>query len=142
MKPVPSVLTEYLKEQHVMSVAGHDEEGGWAANCYYVWQEKTASFIILTALKTRHGMIMQHVPQVYGTVADNEASVASLRGIQYTAEPILLSGNMEKQARSLFYHKFPIARVKPSPIWQLKASFIKMTNNRLGFGHKTLWQRD
>lgn len=138
---IPQSLVDYLTSHHVLSVAGMDEQGLWAANCFYVWSNVAQGFVILSSLKTRHGMIMLNAPLVCGTITTQEQTVAHLQGIQFSAKAILLSDKAEKQARKLYYEVFPIARAKPAPIWLLEVEMLKMTNNRLGFGHKTTWQR-
>ena len=38
---------------------------------------------------------------------------------------------------------FPIARLMPNlHLWTLRPDFIKMTDNRLGFGKKLIWTAD
>lgn len=140
-EPIAQPLIDYLTSHHVLSVAGVDEQGVWAANCFYVWSHVDKGFVILSSLKTRHGQIMQDSPQICGTVATQEQTIAHLQGIQFTANAVLLADEAEKRARKLYYKVFPIARAKPAPIWLLEAQMLKMTNNRLGFGHKTIWQR-
>ncbi|WP_131914236.1 PNPOx family protein [Celerinatantimonas diazotrophica] len=138
---IPQPIIDYLTSHHVLSVAGMDEQGLWAANCFYVWSPVDQGFVILSSLKTRHGRIMLDSPQVCGTVVTQEQTIAHLQGIQYSAKAVLLRDEAEKQARKLYYEVFPIARAKPAPVWLLEVQSLKMTNNRLGFGHKTSWQR-
>ncbi|MFM2479869.1 hypothetical protein [Celerinatantimonas sp. YJH-8] len=134
-------ISEYLEHYHVLTVAGQDHDGLWAANCFYVWDRENVRFIILADLKTRHGRIMQETSQVCGTVSDQESNVSHLQGVQFVAQSERLAGESEKAARALFYQKFPIARARPSPIWGIYVQSMKMMNNRLGFGTKKIWTR-
>ena len=43
--------------------------------------------------------------------------------------------------RQLFCQRYPIAHVMKAPMWQIMIDELKMTNNRLGFSHKTIWRR-
>ncbi|MFM2484168.1 hypothetical protein [Celerinatantimonas yamalensis] len=141
-QPISSALESYLSSQHVVTIAGQDAQGLWAANCFYVWSAEVLGFIVLSSLNTRHGQIMKDYPKVCGTVSDQTQSIAHLQGVQYTGRSLLLNGSEKQNALQLYYQKFPIARAKPAPTWLIQIDTLKMTNNRLVFGHKTRWQRD
>ncbi|MBJ4294868.1 hypothetical protein JGE43_18630, partial [Salmonella enterica subsp. enterica serovar Typhimurium] len=38
--------------------------------------------------------------------------------------------------------RFPVARVLPAPVWEIRLDEIKFTDNTLGFGKKLHWLRD
>jgi uncharacterized protein YhbP (UPF0306 family) len=51
-----------------------------------------------------------------------------------------LEGDELKKARSAYLKRFPIARLMPDlNLWILSPDFIKMTDNRFGFGKKLIW---
>lgn len=135
-------ISDYLEQQHVVTIAGQDDTGPWAANSFYVWQRRDAAFLVLSDPKTRHGQIMAHSAIVCGTVSSQESRVSHLQGVQFVGTAKLLSAEEEKQARHDYYQRFPIARAKPLAIWSVAVDSLKMTNNRLGFGHKLNWQRE
>ncbi|CAG9001166.1 MAG: hypothetical protein CENE_03183 [Candidatus Celerinatantimonas neptuna] len=141
VNPVPEVVERYLCHQHVLTLSGMDHEGIWAASCFYVWHSLWGGFIVLSSEKTRHGAQLACYGQFAGTVCEQTKEIVHIQGIQYQGECVPLNDEQEKEARSLYYQHFPIARAKPSAIWFVRADLIKMTNNRLGFGHKLIWER-
>jgi len=78
---------------------------------------------------------------VAGTINTDVITVAKIKGIQFTGEFINPEGAQKEEFYSLYYHKFPFAKAKPSPIWGINLTFIKMTDNTLGFGKKLIWER-
>ena len=141
MSILPKRVQQYIERFHVLTLAGQDSDGPWAANCFYVWHRNWCGFLVLTQLKTRHGQIMANSGHLCGTISEQNASVHHLQGIQYSGRAQLLAGALEKEARSLYYQKFAIAKALPAPIWLIGVDELKLTDNRLGFGHKTQWQR-
>ena len=43
--------------------------------------------------------------------------------------------------KKMYIKRFPYAAVAPLNIWAVKPTFIKLTDNTLGFGKKLIWQR-
>ncbi|WP_459167150.1 hypothetical protein [Gilliamella apicola] len=113
----------------------------WACNVFYVLDEERLNLYFLTELKTQHAKAMLIQSQVAGTIAVTPKTVAKIQGIQFQAQAKLLQGEQAKDAYDQYYRAFPFARVMKAPIWSLQLQQIKMTNNLLGFAHKTHWQR-
>lgn len=138
---IPESIEKYLSLQHVLTLSGNDNEGIWAASCFYVWHQSWGGFIVSSSEKTRHGAQLARYGKFAGTICAQTQNVAHIQGVQYHGESVPLNEVQEKEARQLYYQRFPIARVKPSGIWLVTPDLIKMTNNRLGFGHKSVWER-
>ena len=91
--------------------------------------------------KSRHSEFALQNNRVAGTINSQPSNVLSIKGVQY-AGTIRLVDNMEYQhAYDLYTHRFPIAKIKSLPIWDIKIDEMKFTNNSLGFGKKLLWTR-
>ena len=39
-----------------------------------------------------------------------------------------------------YYARFPYAKIMRPTLWRLEPSWMKLTDNRLGFGKKLVWQ--
>ncbi len=49
---------------------------------------------------------------------------------------------MLSKARWAYLKRFPLAVLMDTHLWVVKLTFIKMTDNRLGFGKKIVWTHD
>lgn len=135
------VIYDYLNLQHVLTLCCHDSELLWCASCFYVFEQDTMSFLIMTDSKTRHGKLIEKNANVAGTVSGQDIDIVELKGIQFAGSISLLIGDKEDAARRNYYDRFPVARLIPSPIWRLKIDEIKMTDNTAGFANKYIWKR-
>ncbi len=65
-----------------------------------------------------------------------------MRGVQVKGEMGRLEGQESEAARKAYRRRFPVARVLPAPVWEIRLDEIKVTDNTLGFGKKLHWLRD
>jgi hypothetical protein len=47
-----------------------------------------------------------------------------------------------KDEKSVYFKRFPYALAMNPTLWKIKVEFFKLTDNRLGFGKKIMWQRE
>jgi len=135
-------LARYLKKQHVLSLCCATADDLWCANCFYVFNEPTMALWLMTETHTRHGAMLLQQPRVAGTINGQPKSVLLIKGIQYTGDIALLSGEAEIAAREAYCQRFPVARKASAPLWEIRLRELKMTDNKLGFGSKIAWQRE
>lgn len=126
----------------MFSIATVSQQGPWCASCFYVWDEDHNSFIITTDLTTRHGKEFLGNPSVAGTIALETRRVGRICGAQFTGEVTVLEGDALRRARRLFLKRFPYAALFTLHLWEVRLSHIKLTDNRLGFGKKIVWDRE
>lgn len=139
--PIDYKIIKFIKKNHILSLSVILPNNlPWACNVFYVFDEDQLTLYFLAELKTEHAKAMQVHPQVAGTIAVTPKSVIQIQGIQFQAKAILLTGEQAELAYVQYYRAFPFARVIKAPIWALQLQQIKMTNNLLGFAHKTHWQ--
>lgn len=137
----PAVISRFLSRQNILSLATSVAEDVWCANCFYVFDEQDMALYVMTELSTLHGTMMAANPRVSGTIAHQTRTVARIQGVQFRGCIRCLEDGDEAGARALYCQHFPVAKMASAPIWKLALLEIKMTNNALGFGHKTLWLR-
>ncbi|EGF0722467.1 hypothetical protein IBO59_003311 [Salmonella enterica] len=62
--------------------------------------------------------------------------------------PLLIFCRYQMKCKSVsnvsprYIRRFPVARVLPAPVWEIRLDEIKFTDNTLGFGKKLHWLRD
>jgi hypothetical protein len=134
-------IVSYIKANNILTLCTVQGSIPWAASCFYAFDKESMEFFFLTSLDTRHGAEMQSNNQVAGTVSSQQVNVAKIRGLQFSGKALLLEGDAEKKGRSLYYKRFPLARVHVAPLWSVSLDAMKYTDNSFGFGTKLFWER-
>ncbi len=131
-------IEQFISRHHVLTLATATADGApYCCNCFYAYDPQTAAFIFTTDPKTHHGQMMEINNRVAASIVLETRTVGKVQGLQIT-------GNV-KQAidgdKLLYLKDFPYAIVADLHLWRLEAEFLKLTDNRLGFGKKLIWQR-
>lgn len=134
-----AAICRYLKKQHVLTLCAGSPP--WCASCFYVFDERSMAFWLMTETDTRHAELMRQQPQVAGTISGQTRSVMLIKGVQYQGEIRQLTGDAAAEARRTYVKRFPVAIKAKAPLWAIALSELKMTDNTLGFGSKLHWQR-
>lgn len=142
MVDFPRVISQFLTNQHILTLCVHSPTDLWAANCFYVFDPVRIVFYVLSNLQTRHAEIMSQFPHVVGTVSTDTIVVEDIQGVQYEAVARQLIGATATAGYQQYYQRFPFAKMRPAPIWQLMLAKVKFTDNTQGFGTKIIWEKD
>jgi uncharacterized protein YhbP (UPF0306 family) len=136
---IDNKVIRFFRKHHVLTIATTVENEPWCANCFYVYLEEENVLVFTTDCDTRHGKEFAKNPLVAGSVVLETLMIGKIRGIQFqgiVSEPV---GEMLSKARWTYLKKFPPAALMDTHLWVVKLTFIKMTDNRLGFGKKIEW---
>lgn len=136
---VDSRITKFFRKHHVLTIATSVGNEPWCANCFYVYLEEENALVFTTGTDTRHGKEFTENPVVAGSVVLETMIIGKIRGIQFqgtVSEPV---GELFEKAKSIYLKRFPVAALMDTRLWVVKLTFIKMTDNRLGFGKKLIW---
>ena len=137
-----TAVTRWLAKQHVVTGCVPHEGALWCANAFYLFDAQKMAFYVLTEDKTRHAQMSGPRAPVAGTVNGQPKTVALIRGVQFKGEIRRLEGEESDVARKAYNRRFPVARMLPAPVWEIRLDEVKFTDNTLGFGKKMLWLRD
>ena len=139
-------ITRLISRHHVFTLATVSDQGSWTAHCFYAWMPDQEALVFTSAPETRHGREMLENQSVSAGIALETTMVGKIRGIQLTgrALPADHAGKEDIAAacRSAYIHRFPFAIAAKLDLWILYPDYIKMTDNRLGFGKKLEWRRE
>jgi uncharacterized protein len=138
----PKLIEAFIKANHVVSLATVSNGIPWAASCYYAYDEKTKSLIVLTSDQTRHGAQMLENPTVAGTISSQPKSIMEVKGAQFSGTAELLKGGESDSAREIYCARHPAARMMKSQIWRVRLEMVKYTDNACFPDHKLLWHTD
>jgi uncharacterized protein YhbP (UPF0306 family) len=130
-----------LRRHYLLSIATVSDRGPWCASCFYAWDEENNTLVITSDLTTRHGSEFHTNPSVAGTIALETWRVGRIRGIQFTGTISEPEGEALSSARRIYLKRFPYAALADIHLWVIELNHIKLTDNRLGFGKKIIWNR-
>jgi uncharacterized protein YhbP (UPF0306 family) len=129
-----------LRRHHLLSIATVSDHGPWCASCFYAWDEENNTLVITTDTTTRHGSAFLTNPSVAGTIALETWRVGRIRGLQFTGTVKEPQGEELSRARKKYLRRFPYAALTDIHLWVISLNYIKLTDNRLGFGKKIVWE--
>lgn len=132
-------VIRFFRKHHVLTVATTVNNEPWCANCFYAYLEEENTLVFTTDNETRHGKEFKLNPHVAGSVVLETMVTGKIRGIQFQGIISEPDGVMLPKARRAYLKRFPPAVLMDTHLWIVKLTYIKMTDNRLGFGKKLIW---
>ena len=114
-----------------------------AATVYYAWTPDL-HFYFLSSAQTRHIQNLQRDPHAAVCLSPASARWQSLRGIQMRGLVHACLGEEGKRGRSAYFSRFPFARameraLQDAALYCFLPDWVRLIDNRLGFGHKEEW---
>ncbi len=127
----------FIKEHHVMSLATSDKEELSVCSLFYAYDVSSNSFVVASSEDTIHIKHVKRNLQVAGNILLETKTVGKIQGLQFKGEFLSLE---DERLKKLYFKAFPYALALRPTLWQIKAHHFKMTDNRLGFGKKIIWE--
>jgi uncharacterized protein len=134
-------IKKFFRRHHVLTIATTVDNIPWCANCFYVYLEEENALVFTTDSDTRHGKEFIKNQVVAGSVVLETLVIGKIRGIQFEGIVSEPKDKMLQKARSAYLKRFPVAALMDTRLWIVDLTYIKMTDNRLGFGKKVVWER-
>jgi uncharacterized protein len=106
----------------------------------YIEEENLLAFT--SDRKTRHIMDTANQKEVAGSVVLETKIIGKIRGIQFLGIIKEPEGALLEKVRNAYIRRFPVALLMETTLWIVRLTYIKMTDNRLGFGKKLIWEPD
>jgi uncharacterized protein len=132
-------IARFFRKHHVLTIATAVNDEPWCANCFYVYMSRENALVFTTDPSTRHGTEFLKNKRVAGSVVLETMIIGKIRGIQFQGEVSEPIGELEQIARTAYLKRFPPAALMDTHLWVVHLTYIKMTDNRLGFGKKLIW---
>jgi uncharacterized protein len=139
-KMIDRRVIRFFKKHHVLTIATSVGNEPWCANCFYVYLEDENALVFTTDITTRHGSEFLKNSLVAGSVVLETLVIGKIRGVQFQGVVSEPEGTLLPKAKWAYLKRFPPAALMATNLWMVKLTLIKMTDNRLGFGKKILWQ--
>jgi len=133
-------IVEFIGQHHVLTLATSFEEEPYCANCFYIYLEDTNQLVFTSDKETKHIKDSAHNIMVGGSIVLETKTIGLIRGLQFQGYVSELTDDDYKKARRAYLSKFPYAILKKTALWAIDITFMKFTDNRLGFGKKIIWK--
>lgn len=137
---VDEPIVAFIKKHHVLTLAtlhsGSDQP--YVANCFYAYDKERNIFIFTSDDTTRHGAEMIDNPRVALSIVRETRIVGAIEGLQITGR----AERGDEEAKRRYIRRFPYAAVAPLSLWMVRPEMMKLTDNKLGFGKKLIWQSE
>lgn len=140
MKNPEKRIVEFINKHHVLTLATSVDNNPWCANCFYVYLEDENCFVFTSDDKTKHVRDVNTNSQVAGSVVLETNTVGKIRGIQFAGKMEIPKNELASKSKSAYLKRFPFAVLMKTSLWVVHLDYIKMTDNRLGFGKKLIWE--
>ena len=132
-------IIKFIKKHHVLTLATVNSEGmPYVANCFYAYDNKRNRFVFTSDLTTRHGTEMAANDSVALSIVLETRIVGRVQGLQVTGK----AHRGDDEARKSYIKRFPYAAAADLELWMVEPTFMKLTDNTLGFGKKLIWQSE
>lgn len=139
---VDARIVRFFRKHHVLTIATCVDDVPWCATCFYVYMDEENAIVFTTSQETRHGQEFVRNPRVSGTVALETWIIGKIRGIQFSGLVKEVEGEQLDKAKRAYIKRFPVAALMDTRLWLIVPDYIKMTDNRLGFGKKLIWNKE
>lgn len=135
-------IIDFIKKHHVLTLATSTDNIPYCANCFYVYLEDENMFVFTSDNDTKHVQDVLQNSYVGGSVVLETSIIGKIQGIQFNGKMYLPKGDLKKKAKKTYIKRYPFAVLMKTQLWVVEPDFIKLTDNRLGFGKKLIWKKD
>lgn len=132
-------VVKFFHKHHVLTIATVVNDEPWCANCFYLYLEEENFLAFTTDDDTRHGREFDINSKVAGSVVLETGAIGRIQGIQFTGVVSRPDEGLLKNVKKAYLKRFPVAALMNTSLWIVRLTHIKMTDNRLGFGKKLIW---
>lgn len=139
-------VEEYLRTQHIATLATAAADGPWAAAVFYVSDGRTLYF--LSSPNSRHCRNLERDARAAATIQGDYWDWEQIKGVQLEGRVSLLTGQEEERSRLLYAKKFPFMQKfgqAPAAIaaaltrvrwYSLVPARLFFIDNSVSFGHR------
>lgn len=129
-------IVDFIKRHHVLTLATVSSKGEpYCAACFYAYDKKRNRLIFTSDNATCHAQQMAENEAVAIGITLETRVVSKVQGVQICGKAEL----GDEEDKKTYIKRFPYAALAPLNIWAVEPTFIKLTDNTLGFGKKLIW---
>lgn len=128
-------IESFIGKHHVLSLATSDGDELSVCNLFYLYSERC--FVVASSDETTHIKHIKIDSKVAGGIVLETKEIGKIQGLQFRGVFKELDNAKLKKA---YFKRFPYALAMLPKLWKIEMSYFKLTDNRLGFGKKVIWQ--
>ena len=132
---VDKKIVAFIRRHHVLPLATSVAGEPYCAACFYAYDKERNRLIFTSDDATRHAQQMIANAKVAIGITLETRVVGKVQGAQICG----IAERGDEEDRRNYIKRFPYAAVAPLNIWAVVPTFIKLTDNTLGFGKKLIW---
>ena len=131
-------IVDFMARHHVLTLATATAEGTpYCAACFYAYDKRRNIIIFTSDETTLHAQQMAANSTVAVAINLETRIVGKVQGIQICGT----ARRGDEADKSIYIKRFPYAALAPLNIWVVEPTFMKLTDNTLGFGKKLIWNK-
>ena len=129
-------IVDFIKRHHVLTLATVSSKGEpYCAACFYAYDKERNRLIFTSDSATCHAQQMAENSAVAIGITLETHVVGKVQGAQICGK----AEQGDEEDKKIYIKRFPYAALAPLNIWAVEPTFIKYTDNTLGFGKKLIW---
>jgi len=128
-------IESFIEKHHVLSLATSDGTELSVCSLFYFYSERC--FVVASSEDTTHIKHILKNQKVAGNILLETKEVGKIQGLQFRGNFTTLE---DKSLKKLYFKRFPYALAMKAKLWKIEVDCFKLTDNRLGFGKKLIWQ--
>ena len=143
---------DFLRKHQVVTIAVTEPDGTAHAAALFYAVDDELNLYVLSEPASRHGRAMARTGPVAGTIQRDRQEWRDIQGVQFRGHCRRLTGTARQRGWKLFVARFPFARntaaarlamaLGKTALWRIEPAWIRLIDNRRGFGHKEEWTRE
>lgn len=144
----PPFPFENLLELSTMSLATCNQDGEPHAAPVYFAADRELRFYFFSEPESRHGQDLAHNPRAAAAIYPEVSDWRAIHGLQMHGEARCLQPGAEwEHAWQVYRAKFPFVEalkevLARNSLYVLRPSWLRLVDNRRGFGFKQEWRLD
>lgn len=134
------LIANFFKAQTVFTLATSEHDQAHCSTCFYAYSEEYNMLVFKSSEKTDHIRHALANNLVGGSVLPDKLQTGKIKGIQFKGKLVEPETQCLSDLKKTYYAKYPFALAMGGEVWTIELSWIKFTDNTLGFGKKIKWE--
>ncbi len=135
-------IINFIDQHHVLTLSTAVDNKPYSANCFYIYLPEENMLVCTSDKTTKHIQDIEINNYVSGSIVLETKIVGKIQGLQFNGIMLEAKDNLLKKCKKQYLIKYPYAILKLTTMWTIKLTFAKLTDNRLGFGKKIIWEKN
>ncbi len=132
-------IVKFIDKHFVLTLATVVDNSAHVSSIFYAFCPETNSFIFSSDHQTKHIQDITSNNSVGISIVLETKVVGKIQGLQAKAKVHRVDAD-DKHSSGVYFKRFPFALAMETTLWRAELTYAKLTDNRLGFGKKLIWE--